>query len=204
MRLNAIIYRRSAWIIIVANSWSWPRQTELLTVSWNTIQCCQHNFLSLKRLTIQLMVDGVSSVTGQIALLLVEEEPRSWPEPATTPHLRTVELNAWEKAVRLKIAMFRTAQVIFSCWRYGMYICGHRKWLHKHGRVLYPANLETLIRREYVWTQGDLPLCFVNFLVFISSLPKKFFQTLTNVCLTLAEVCWSSHEFCELRLNSGG
>ena len=59
----------------------------------------------------QLMVDGVYLLTGQSALLLVEEEPRPGPERALTLHLLTGDQIVREKAVRPRIALTLPVQV---------------------------------------------------------------------------------------------
>ena len=60
---------------------------------------------------LQLMVHGVVLVTGQSALLNVEEEPRPGPEPAPILPLPTVELIVRDKALRQRIAIPMTVQV---------------------------------------------------------------------------------------------
>ena len=57
------------------------------------------------------MVAGVSSRTGLVALLPVEEASRRGPGHALSQNLLTAEQTALGKAVRLKIATSRIAQV---------------------------------------------------------------------------------------------
>ena len=52
-----------------------------------------------------------ASQSGHIALLLVVEEPRPGPEPATTLLQPTVDYIVRENAVRLKTVILRTVQV---------------------------------------------------------------------------------------------
>ena len=80
----------------------------------------------------QLTVDGVNLLTGQSALLLVEEEPRPGPERALILHLLTGDQIVREKAVRPRIALTLPVQVN-SCWT-----------LHITIFVSYPHHMSVL------------------------------------------------------------
>ena len=60
---------------------------------------------------VQLMVGGVTSVIGLIALLNVEEDLKVGPEPALTLHLKMVEPNAREMTQKAKNVTHKDVQL---------------------------------------------------------------------------------------------
>lgn len=76
----------------------------------------EHTILdtTMKIVQLQLTVDGVSMTSGRNVLLFVKEEIRLGVEPAPSLPQLMAELTVLERALRLKDAILRSVQVIFT------------------------------------------------------------------------------------------